>query len=265
MSSPANRREKRAPGAGPRAVPQSRRAGGGPGRGRPNEARRRRGPVKGRGRGRAAASRDKHSAVAAGLRAPGSVLSHRCPSWLASAAAPRCSRPAARGHGEAARRVQDGDSRRDEHPAAAGGGRLPGAAGERCTAGCGPGGRPLGWLGRGPAASANPRARAPKAERGGRRAAGTFHTCSEPRASTPGKSRHCSQNSACLRSPGVPDSDRQTDAGTGCQMLWAHLLTGPLGFLEAEHGYASMLPYSSKDRDAFKRRNKPKKNSTSSR
>lgn len=48
-------------------------------------------------------------------------------------------------------------------------------------------------------------------------------------------------------------------------MLWAHLLTGPLGFLEAEHGYASMLPYSSKDRDAFKRRNKPKKNSTSSR
>lgn len=34
---------------------------------------------------------------------------------------------------------------------------------------------------------------------------------------------------------------------------------------EAEHGYASMLPYSSKDRDAFKRRNKPKKNSTSSR
>lgn len=44
-------------------------------------------------------------------------------------------------------------------------------------------------------------------------------------------------------------------------MLWAHLLTGPLGFLEAEHGYASMLPYSSKDRDAFKRRNKPKKNS----
>ncbi|EDK99189.1 MAX dimerization protein 1, isoform CRA_b [Mus musculus] len=33
---------------------------------------------------------------------------------------------------------------------------------------------------------------------------------------------------------------------------------------EAEHGYASMLPYS-KDRDAFKRRNKPKKNSTSSR
>ncbi|XP_055473594.1 max dimerization protein 1 isoform X1 [Psammomys obesus] len=34
---------------------------------------------------------------------------------------------------------------------------------------------------------------------------------------------------------------------------------------EAEHGYASMLPYSSKDRDAFKRRNKPKKNSTNSR
>lgn len=62
-----------------------------------------------------------------------------------------------------------------------------------------------------------------------------------------------------------PDSDRQTDAGTGCQMLWAHSLTGPLGFLEAEHGYASMLPYSSKDRDAFKRRSKTKKNSTSSR
>lgn len=34
---------------------------------------------------------------------------------------------------------------------------------------------------------------------------------------------------------------------------------------EAEHGYASMLPYSSKGRDVFKRRNKPKKNSTSSR
>ncbi|XP_008821478.1 max dimerization protein 1 [Nannospalax galili] len=33
---------------------------------------------------------------------------------------------------------------------------------------------------------------------------------------------------------------------------------------EAEHGYASMLPYN-KDRDAFKRRNKSKKNSTSSR
>lgn len=70
MSSPANRRGKRASGAGPRALPQSRRAGGGPGRGRPNEARRRRGPVKGRGRGRAAASRDKHSAVAAGLLSP---------------------------------------------------------------------------------------------------------------------------------------------------------------------------------------------------
>lgn len=70
MSSPANQQEKRAPGAGPWALPQSRKAGGGPGRRRPNEARRRRGPVKGRGRGRAAASRDKHSAVAAGLRAP---------------------------------------------------------------------------------------------------------------------------------------------------------------------------------------------------
>ncbi|XP_066495815.1 max dimerization protein 1 [Tiliqua scincoides] len=34
---------------------------------------------------------------------------------------------------------------------------------------------------------------------------------------------------------------------------------------EAEHGYASMLPYSSKDRDALKRRNKSKKNSSSSR
>lgn len=34
---------------------------------------------------------------------------------------------------------------------------------------------------------------------------------------------------------------------------------------EAEHGYASMLPYSSKDRDALKRRNKSKKNSNSSR
>ncbi|XP_060642950.1 max dimerization protein 1 [Anolis sagrei] len=35
---------------------------------------------------------------------------------------------------------------------------------------------------------------------------------------------------------------------------------------EAEHGYASMLPYSPKDRgDAFKRKNKSKKNSSSSR
>ncbi|XP_072602252.1 max dimerization protein 1 isoform X2 [Vulpes vulpes] len=34
---------------------------------------------------------------------------------------------------------------------------------------------------------------------------------------------------------------------------------------EAEHGYASMLPYSNKDRDALKRRNKSKKNNSSSR
>uniref|UniRef100_A0A8C8RTB3 MAX dimerization protein 1 n=1 Tax=Pelusios castaneus TaxID=367368 RepID=A0A8C8RTB3_9SAUR len=34
---------------------------------------------------------------------------------------------------------------------------------------------------------------------------------------------------------------------------------------EAEHGYASMLPYNNKDRDALKRRNKSKKNSSSSR
>uniref|UniRef100_G1PV28 MAX dimerization protein 1 n=1 Tax=Myotis lucifugus TaxID=59463 RepID=G1PV28_MYOLU len=34
---------------------------------------------------------------------------------------------------------------------------------------------------------------------------------------------------------------------------------------EAEHGYASMLPYNNKDRDAFKRRNKSKKNNSSSR
>nr|XP_008120434.2 PREDICTED: max dimerization protein 1 [Anolis carolinensis] len=34
---------------------------------------------------------------------------------------------------------------------------------------------------------------------------------------------------------------------------------------EAEHGYASMLPYSANDRDAFKRRNKSKKNSSNSR
>uniref|UniRef100_A0A673SQN5 MAX dimerization protein 1 n=1 Tax=Suricata suricatta TaxID=37032 RepID=A0A673SQN5_SURSU len=34
---------------------------------------------------------------------------------------------------------------------------------------------------------------------------------------------------------------------------------------EAEHGYASMLPYNNKDRDALKRRNKPKKNNSSSR
>lgn len=70
MSSPTNQREERASRAGPMALPQSWRAGGGPGLGQPNEGRRRRGPVKGRGRGRAAASRDKHSAVAAGLQAP---------------------------------------------------------------------------------------------------------------------------------------------------------------------------------------------------
>uniref|UniRef100_A0A7N5KIY1 Small nuclear ribonucleoprotein U4/U6.U5 subunit 27 n=1 Tax=Ailuropoda melanoleuca TaxID=9646 RepID=A0A7N5KIY1_AILME len=34
---------------------------------------------------------------------------------------------------------------------------------------------------------------------------------------------------------------------------------------EAEHGYASMLPYNNKDRDALKRRNKSKKNNSSSR
>ncbi|KAM6221875.1 max dimerization protein 1 isoform 1-T1 [Rhynchocyon petersi] len=34
---------------------------------------------------------------------------------------------------------------------------------------------------------------------------------------------------------------------------------------EAEHGYASMLPYNSKDRDALKRRNKSKKSNSSSR
>ncbi|XP_065254107.1 max dimerization protein 1 isoform X2 [Emys orbicularis] len=34
---------------------------------------------------------------------------------------------------------------------------------------------------------------------------------------------------------------------------------------EAEHGYASMLPYNNKDRDALKRRSKSKKNSSSSR
>nr|XP_023408294.1 max dimerization protein 1 [Loxodonta africana] len=34
---------------------------------------------------------------------------------------------------------------------------------------------------------------------------------------------------------------------------------------EAEHGYASMLPYDKKDRDALKRRNKSKKNNSSSR
>ncbi|XP_062995616.1 max dimerization protein 1 isoform X2 [Elgaria multicarinata webbii] len=34
---------------------------------------------------------------------------------------------------------------------------------------------------------------------------------------------------------------------------------------EAEHGYASMLPYSTKDRDVLKRRNKSKKYSSSSR
>uniref|UniRef100_A0A2K6CDG1 MAX dimerization protein 1 n=1 Tax=Macaca nemestrina TaxID=9545 RepID=A0A2K6CDG1_MACNE len=33
---------------------------------------------------------------------------------------------------------------------------------------------------------------------------------------------------------------------------------------EAEHGYASMLPYNNKDRDALKRRNKSKKNNSSS-
>uniref|UniRef100_A0A5F8AD70 MAX dimerization protein 1 n=1 Tax=Macaca mulatta TaxID=9544 RepID=A0A5F8AD70_MACMU len=33
----------------------------------------------------------------------------------------------------------------------------------------------------------------------------------------------------------------------------------------AEHGYASMLPYNNKDRDALKRRNKSKKNNSSSR
>lgn len=48
-------------------------------------------------------------------------------------------------------------------------------------------------------------------------------------------------------------------------MLWAHSLTGSSGFLEAEHGYASMLPYNNKDRDALKRRNKSKKNNSSSR
>ncbi|XP_023389598.1 max dimerization protein 1 isoform X3 [Pteropus vampyrus] len=34
---------------------------------------------------------------------------------------------------------------------------------------------------------------------------------------------------------------------------------------EAEHGYASMLPYNNKDRDALKRRSKSKKNNSSSR
>nr|KAF6329108.1 MAX dimerization protein 1 [Pipistrellus kuhlii] len=34
---------------------------------------------------------------------------------------------------------------------------------------------------------------------------------------------------------------------------------------EAEHGYASMLPYNNKDREALKRRNKSKKNNSSSR
>ncbi|XP_006882361.1 PREDICTED: max dimerization protein 1 isoform X2 [Elephantulus edwardii] len=34
---------------------------------------------------------------------------------------------------------------------------------------------------------------------------------------------------------------------------------------EAEHGYASMLPYNNKDRDALKRRNKSKKSNSSSR
>ncbi|XP_075767084.1 max dimerization protein 1 [Pelodiscus sinensis] len=34
---------------------------------------------------------------------------------------------------------------------------------------------------------------------------------------------------------------------------------------EAEHGYASMLPYNNKDRDALKRRSKSKKNSSNSR
>ncbi|KAL2774027.1 max dimerization protein 1 isoform 3 [Daubentonia madagascariensis] len=34
---------------------------------------------------------------------------------------------------------------------------------------------------------------------------------------------------------------------------------------EAEHGYASMLPYNNKDRDTLKRRNKSKKNNSSSR
>lgn len=70
MSSPANQREERASGAGPRALAQLRRSGGGLCCGRPNEGHRRRGPVKGRDRGRAAASRDKHSAAAAGIRAP---------------------------------------------------------------------------------------------------------------------------------------------------------------------------------------------------
>uniref|UniRef100_A0A9L0IAR2 MAX dimerization protein 1 n=1 Tax=Equus asinus TaxID=9793 RepID=A0A9L0IAR2_EQUAS len=40
---------------------------------------------------------------------------------------------------------------------------------------------------------------------------------------------------------------------------------GPQRGAEAEHGYASMLPYNNKDRDALKRRNKSKKNNSSSR
>lgn len=48
-------------------------------------------------------------------------------------------------------------------------------------------------------------------------------------------------------------------------MFGAHSLTGSSGFLEAEHGYASMLPYNNKDRDALKRRSKSKKNNSSSR
>uniref|UniRef100_A0A670J1W0 MAX dimerization protein 1 n=1 Tax=Podarcis muralis TaxID=64176 RepID=A0A670J1W0_PODMU len=46
---------------------------------------------------------------------------------------------------------------------------------------------------------------------------------------------------------------------------WERGGRGSIAVLKSEHGYASMLPYSSKDRDALKRRNKSKKNSSSSR